>query len=99
MAIRELESGGKAVRIACGRIILRMICRYDMPDTVAGFELACRNGFQGRTHRLGTVGALIQGKDENCRRKRIDQNTGARKSVKHNEKLDQKRGFRGKSKI
>ena len=61
-------------------------------DTVAGFELACRNGFQGRTHRLGTVGALIQGKDENCRRKRIDQNTGARKSVKHNEKLDQKRG-------
>ena len=31
MAIRELESGGNAVRIACGRIILRMICRYDMP--------------------------------------------------------------------
>ena len=29
--IRELESGGNAVRIACGRIILRMICRYDMP--------------------------------------------------------------------
>ena len=39
-----------------------------------------------------TLRSLIQRKDENCRRKRIDQNTGARKSVKHNKKLDQKRG-------